>query len=352
MKTITVHASRIYDVRVGQGLLSGTGETLRALGAGSRVALVSDDNVFPLYGERAEKSLTQAGFTVLRFVFPAGEKSKNLAVYGALLNAMCEAGLSRFDTVAALGGGVVGDLAGFAAATYQRGAGFIQLPTSLLAAVDSSVGGKTAVDLTAGKNQVGAFYQPMAVLCDTDVFATLPEEEVQNGAAEVVKTAMIADAALFETLEREPARVISEETVARCVAVKRDHVEKDERDLGVRMMLNFGHTFGHAVEAVSGYTVPHGRAVAMGMAAVARAAHAMGYCDESVARRLTALLEKAGLPTALPYSAEDLARAAGTDKKSAGDQVRLIVPRAIGRCDILSVEKSALSDWLKAGGAR
>ncbi|MBP5617852.1 MAG: 3-dehydroquinate synthase, partial [Clostridia bacterium] len=299
MKTVTVHASRTYDVRVGSGLLAQAGETLRALGAGEKVMLVSDSNVFPLYGSAAEGALESTGFTVTPFVIPAGETSKNLENYGALLNAMCEAGLSRSDTVVALGGGVVGDLAGFAAATYQRGTGLVQLPTSLLAAVDSSVGGKTAVDLPAGKNQVGCFYQPQAVLCDVDTFATLPEAEVSNGCAEIVKYAMIADADLFARLEGAPVRENYEEIVARCVAIKRDYVEADEKDNGLRMMLNFGHTVGHAVEAVSGYAIPHGQAVAIGMVAITRAAAQQGDCAPEVAERLTALLKAAGLPTEL-----------------------------------------------------
>ena len=351
MKTVTVRASRTYDVRVGSGLLAQTGAVLRALGAGEKVMLVSDSNVYPLYGAAVEKALESAGFAVSRFVLPAGETSKNLTNYGALLNAMCEAGMGRCDTVAALGGGVAGDLAGFAAATYQRGTGLIQLPTSLLAAVDSSVGGKTAVDLPAGKNQVGAFYQPQAVLCDVGTFATLPETEVRNGAAEIVKYAMIADADLFSLLEEAPVSAHYEEIVARCVAIKRDFVEADERDLGLRMMLNFGHTVGHAVEAASKYEIPHGQAVAIGMAAITRAAVAGGRCAPAVEERLTALLKGIGLPTELPYGAETLSEIAITDKKSAGDAIRLILPREIGKCEIVPVDKGALCSLLKAGGA-
>ena len=351
MKTVTVHASRTYDVRVGGGLLAQTGETLRALGAGHKVMLVSDTNVFPLYGTAVEASLAAAGFATFRFVFPAGEASKNLETYGALLNALCEGGFSRSDTVAALGGGVVGDLAGFAAATYQRGMGLIQLPTSLLAAVDSSVGGKTAVDLTAGKNQAGAFYQPQAVLCDVDTLATLPAAEYRNGCAEIVKYAMIADAALFDRLEGASVSANYEAVIARCVEIKRDFVEADEHDTGRRMMLNFGHSFGHAIETLSGYATPHGQAVAMGMAAITRAAAQKGDCDAAVAERLTALLMRIGLPTALPCPADTMARVMLTDKKNAGDSLNLILPRAIGRCEIRAVAHAALTDWLKAGGA-
>ena len=351
MTSVTVQASRTYEVKIGRGLLAQTGETLRSLGAGHKVMLVSDTNVYPLYGAAVEASLAAAGFAVIPFVFPAGEASKTLSTYGALLDALCEKGFSRSDTVAALGGGVVGDLAGFAAATFQRGMGLIQLPTSLLAAVDSSVGGKTAVDLTAGKNQVGAFYQPQAVLCDVDTLATLPEAEYRNGCAEIIKYAMIADAALFDRLEGAPVSDDFESVIGRCVAIKRDFVEADEKDKGLRMMLNFGHSFGHAIETLSGYATPHGQAVAMGMAAITRAAAKRGDCDEGVVARLEALLASTGLPSTLPYPAADMARVMLTDKKNAGDALNLILPRAIGKCEIRAVAHTALGDWLTAGGA-
>jgi len=390
MQTVTVHASRQYDVVIGQGLLQqagrriaaaigcavpddmipetagpGTGADLKGEGRkpgpkaaglqeptrGKTAMLVSDDRVYALYGETVRTSLENAGFRVLDFVFPHGEASKNLQTYGALLGRMCAGHMSRTDVVAALGGGVTGDLAGFAAATYQRGTGFVQIPTSLLAAVDSSVGGKTAVDLPEGKNQAGCFYQPSLVLCDTNTLDTLPEEEYKNGCAEIIKYGMIGDRDFFFTLLKSPVREHYEDVIARCVAMKRDVVEQDEFDTGLRMLLNFGHTFGHAVEACSAYSVPHGQAVAIGMASIARAACRFGFCTGDVPETVGKILDAYGLPTELPYRAQALADAALSDKKAQGGSIRLIVPAEIGRCLIEKVSREDLTQWLRAGGA-
>ena len=352
MKTIRIDASRSYDVVIGPGLLAEAGRRIAALTGRVRAMVVSDDRVFPLYGEKLMDSLRAAGLETAQFIFPQGEQEKNLATYGRLLEELCRLRFTRSDLIVALGGGVVGDLAGFAAATYQRGIPFVQLPTTLLAAVDASVGGKTAVDLAGGKNQAGAFYQPALVLCDTDCLRTLTEEEYRCGCAEIIKYAMIGSPELFEELAQTPVRDRYEDVIAACVAMKRDFVQADEYDIGARMLLNFGHSFGHAAEACSGYTLPHGLAVAMGMAAMTRSAAAAGICPAETADALLGLLRTYGLPTELPYPAEALAEAARADKKAAGENLRIVVPEAVGRCRIESIPAGELLLWLRRGGIK
>lgn len=348
MVSVQVNAQKEYRVLIGAGLLKEVPEKLSEITGSKHLMLVSDDNVWGLYGENLKKKLADAGYKTETFVFPHGEASKNLSVYGELLQAMCDAHLTREDPVLALGGGVVGDLAGFAAATYQRGVPLVQLPTSLLAAVDSSVGGKTAVDLPNGKNQVGAFYQPSLVVCDTDSFATLPETEYRNGCAEIIKYAMLdGDGELFGLLSEKPVKERYEQIVGRCVSIKRDFVEKDEFDRGLRMLLNLGHTVGHGIEACSGYEIPHGQAVAAGMAAIARGAVKKGCFDADSAKKLITLIKAYGLPTELPYTKEELAAKAASDKKNTTDAMRIIVPESIGNCRILKIPTAEFPEWFE-----
>ena len=352
MKTVTVKAGKGYEVRIGRGLLPEIGKQIGAVSDAKRVMIVSDDNVYPLYGDIVAESLAKAGYVTDRFVFPNGEESKNLTVYGELLTKLCDAGLTRDDLLVALGGGVVGDLAGFAAATYRRGIPFVQIPTTLLAAVDSSVGGKTAVDLPNGKNQAGAFYQPVLVLCDPDTLRTLPEEEYKNGCAEIIKYGVLDGMELFSKLASKPVCSQYEEIIERCVSIKRDYVEADEFDRGQRMLLNLGHTIGHAVEACSDYRIPHGQGVAIGMAAIARASAKYGLCSPETAENVTALIQKYGLPTEFPpYSVTELAAAAGSDKKNTGASMRLVIPEAIGKCTVHTIPATEFPDWLRKGGA-
>ena len=247
MKTVSVHASRSYEIRIGRGLLQGAGEQIRAVTDAKKVMLVSDDAVWPLYGGAVRRSLETAGLTVCSFVFPHGESSKCACTYLELLDALCAQQLTRKDAIAALGGGVAGDLAGFAASTYLRGIGFIQIPTTLLAMVDSSVGGKTAIDLPAGKNLAGTFYQPWLVLCDPDCLTTLPEEIFRDGCAEVIKYAVLGNAPFFDDLRAGSAHAQLEHIIETCVTMKRDIVAQDEFDRGQRQLLNLGHTFGHGI---------------------------------------------------------------------------------------------------------
>ena len=350
MEMLHVTASRNYDILIGRALLKDAGALLAETGALNTAVVVSDDNVFPLYGEAVMKSLEKAGARVLSFVFPHGEHSKNLKTYAELMEFLCAQRAGRNDLLVALGGGVVGDLTGFAAATYQRGMRYAQIPTTLLAAVDSSIGGKTAVDLIGGKNQAGCFYQPVRVICDEDTLKTLPAEEMRCGMAEVIKYGVIGDRALFDCVKRDGLSAPMGYVIKTCAAMKRDIVARDEFDRGERMQLNLGHTFGHAAEKCSGYSILHGQAVAMGLAAITRAAVKKGYCDEATLTDTLETLKICGLPTEIDYPLDDMAAAALSDKKATGKGVRLIVPEGIGKCAIVEVTADGVKDWMQAGG--
>lgn len=343
MKTVTVNASKQYDIKIGPGLIKTLGQEAAALGKASGICIVSDSNVFPLWGSKAEESLKNAGFHVISFVFPAGEESKSGITYLNLLNFLAQARLTRSDLIVALGGGVVGDLAGFAAATYLRGIRFIQVPTTLLAAVDSSVGGKTAIDLPAGKNLAGAFCQPSLVLCDTDTLNTLPEEIFRDGCAEVIKYGVLYDESFFNYLIEAGIEFDREKVIARCVELKRDVVMEDEFDTGARMKLNLGHTIGHGVEASSNFGLSHGKSVAIGMAIVARASG----CPD--AQRIIGCLKRFGLPTSTEYPAETLYNCALSDKKRSGGTVNLIIPVNVGHCEIVPTPVDKLQSFIEAG---
>ncbi len=350
MKRITVNASNTYEILIERGLLSSAGaHCLSALGGKPcRLCVVTDDNVAPLYLPRLSDSLRADGFEVLPFVIPHGEASKSTDTLVSLLEFMAENRLTRADAAVALGGGVVGDLCGFAAAVYLRGIPFIQIPTTLLAAVDSSVGGKTAVDLRAGKNLAGAFHQPSLVLCDPDTLQTLSPQVFSDGCAEVIKYSVINDRPFFDLLKGGiHARI--EEVIARCVVNKARVVEGDEFDRGQRQLLNLGHTLGHAVERCSELTISHGSAVAMGMVLVTRAAVALGLCPEGDLSELVELLRSEGLPTECPYSARELCDAALTDKKRMGDTLTLIVPFGIGESRLYPIEVGQLLDFVRKG---
>ena len=349
MTVIEVSASKTYPVMIGAGLLPELGAKTAALGNVKKVCLVSDSNVWPLYGAAADTSLHLAGLQTCAFVFPAGESSKNGETFLELLNFLAENHLSRSDVLVALGGGVVGDLTGFAAACYLRGIRFIQVPTTVLAAVDSSVGGKTAIDLSAGKNLAGAFWQPSFVLCDINTLNTLPMEVFRDGCAEVIKTAVLFDEPLFMTLVRDGLGFDREAVIAACVGHKRDIVAADEFDRGQRNLLNLGHTFGHAVERLSDFTVSHGKAVAIGTAMAARAAVRSGLCGQGTATRIMWLLEKFGLPIFPGNSPAELAQAALSDKKRSGDTINLILPETIGKCAIRPVPTLELETIMQAG---
>ncbi|MBE6958848.1 MAG: 3-dehydroquinate synthase [Ruminococcaceae bacterium] len=349
MNIVKVNASTSYEVKIGAGLLSSLGAEVAAVAKAQIAAIVSDSNVWPLYGETVAKSLGNSGFSVVSYVFPAGESSKNGSTYLSVMNFLAQNHITRSDCLIALGGGVVGDLTGFAAATYLRGIAFIQVPTTLLAAVDSSVGGKTAIDLECGKNLVGAFYQPKLVLCDTDTLNTLPDDTFRDGCAEVIKYGILYDARLFAHLQEKGLAFDREAVITRCVELKRDVVAEDEFDTGSRMKLNLGHTIGHGVEAGSHYTVSHGKAVAIGMAIVSRAAEKEGICDECTKNSIVEILKQFGLPTDTEFSAKLLYSAALSDKKRTGGTVNLIVPETIGRCVIRPTPVETLKTFIQEG---
>ncbi len=327
MKKVTVHASKSYDCLIGSGLLAECGPRFAAFGGSDKIMLVTDDKVASYYLETCENHLRQAGFRVYTFVIENGEKSKNSDSYLRLLNTLAEHHFTRTDSIAALGGGVVGDLSGFAAATFLRGIRYFQIPTSLLAMVDSSVGGKTAIDLPAGKNLAGAFYQPSLVLCDTDTLDTLEDQIFREGCAEIIKYAVIGDEALFASLEKTGVGFDRESVIARCIEMKKDIVETDEFDTGKRQLLNFGHTIGHAVERCSGLSIRHGQAVAIGMALMAKT-----LLPAAVAKRLIDLLRQFGLPVSCDFPAEQIFDAIRSDKKRKGNSLTLVVPERIGNC--------------------
>lgn len=349
MRTIHVTASTEYNVKIGSGLLPTLGAELSQVCKVGVAAIISDSNVWPLYGEAAAAALEAAGYRTVHYVFPAGEASKNGSTYLAILNFLAENHITRSDCIVALGGGVVGDISGFAAATFLRGIAYIQVPTTLLAAVDSSVGGKTAIDLDAGKNLAGAFYQPRLVLCDTDLLTTLPDSIFRDGCAEVIKYGVLYDEALFADLLRDGLEFDAETVIARCVELKRDVVAQDEFDTGARQKLNLGHTIGHAVEALSDFTISHGQAVAIGMAIIAGAAVKYGICSGETQSQILSILGKFNLPSSTNRTAQELFEAALSDKKRLGAAVTLVVPEGIGKCSLRPTKVDELKDFIKAG---
>jgi len=344
---VHVNAGRGYDVTVGRGLLARAASLVPADERTVRVVIVADEITEDLFMDQVMASFMGAGYEVSSFVFQHGETSKRIHAYASIVEHLAARRLSRSDLVVALGGGVVGDLAGFAAATYMRGCRFVQIPTTLLAAVDSSVGGKTGIDLDAGKNLVGAFYQPEAVICDVECLDSLPDAEFANGLAEALKYGVLCDEELFELLQRDP-RGQAQELVARCVDIKRRYVEADEREAGDRRFLNLGHTFGHAIEKASDYTVAHGSAVAMGMVMAARYAASRGMAAPGLVVQIAGALEACGLPTAADLPEGQLARAALSDKKRQGQSIVFVLPRAVGSCVLVPVP---LADVPAAFGA-
>ena len=340
--------SKSYYVHIGRGLLDCVGSL--APRARGKAMLVCDSNIAPLYAKRAEASLAAAGFEPYTHVFPAGEQSKCASVLFEVLGDMARNRLTRSDTVFALGGGVTGDLAGLAASLYMRGIGLVQVPTSLLASVDSSVGGKTAVDLPEGKNLVGTFCQPDMVICDTETFSTLPPEQIANGFGEIIKTGMIRDAGLFEAAAAPQIDTAHlESLVHRCVRIKRDVVCADEREGGLRRILNFGHTFGHAVEKCAGFTLPHGFCVAIGMAMITRACVKRGICPRGTLEALIAALHARGLPTTTRFCTQELFDAMMADKKRASDSLALVLPLGIGKVECRKVPLDEARAFLADG---
>ena len=362
MKRISIKTSRPYDMVIGSGVLGDAAAYVQEVTGPCRAALVCDSNVAGLYAGIVSESLADAGFDVTLVEFPAGEENKTLESYCAIMEQIARAGLSRSDIVIALGGGVTGDMAGFAAATYLRGVRYIQMPTTYLAAVDSSVGGKTAVDLGKGKNLCGAFWQPSLVLCDISTFRTLSPSEMLDGSAEAYKSAMIADEELAPHVKKVMTDLMETEgeitgemsdalelVVERSVQVKRSIVEHDEHDTGERQLLNFGHTFGHSIEKLSDYAIPHGHAVARGMVCEARAAHKLGYTDYDAADKITRDLTEMGFDLEIPYDAEKILSVAKGDKKVRTSSITVVYPDSPGKCALRTIPLEELPAYIDAG---
>lgn len=341
-RIVPVRASGSYDITIGSGILGASGEIIGRIKKNCRAVIVTDSNVDKLYAGVVSDSLEKAGFETDKYVFPAGEKSKNAATFVDILEYLAGRKITRSDLVVALGGGVVGDVAGFAASCYLRGVDFVQIPTTLLAAVDSSVGGKTAIDLDAGKNLAGAFYQPISVICDTETFKTLPEKEIACGFSEVIKYGVLFDEGFFKALSDGSMKM--QEIVEKCVTFKRDVVEKDEFDNGERRLLNLGHTAAHGIEKVSGYSLTHGQAVAAGMVMAAKISRNLGVCKDETIKDIEAMLSKYNLPISYDITSRELCEAALSDKKRQSGVLTLVLPERIGKCVLYDVDVHKLEE--------
>ena len=344
IKTVRVNASKSYDVLIGRGILNSVGSYLKKVLKPCKIALITDDTVNALYSDTVIKSINDNGFDAVKFVFPHGEESKNLNTYGQILSFLAESGITRTDAVVALGGGVVGDMAGFAAATYLRGIKYVQVPTTLLAQIDSSVGGKTAIDLPQGKNLVGAFCQPQVVLCDVDALLTLPKEIYKDGMGETAKYAVL-DKKVFDLVTAGEYDI--EELVYLSVDYKRRVVEADEFEGGMRKLLNLGHTPAHGIEKLSEYTISHGKAVGMGLKIILKASLSHGNISNEEYQKLIAAVEKCIDDNVCPYDIEDICEAAMFDKKRSGDSITVMTVHGVGDVRELKLKVNELSGYLK-----
>ncbi len=342
-KIIRVNASKSYDVIIGNGLLEISGELIKKVVSPCKIAIVTDDIVDGLYAKTLENSLKNMGYTVVKYVFKNGEKSKNIKVYGEILGFLAKNQLTRTDALVALGGGVVGDMAGFSAATYLRGIKYVQIPTTLLSQVDSSVGGKTAIDLPEGKNLVGAFCQPNLVICDIDTLKSLPDKILKDGMGEVVKYAILDKDifALLDDLEYD-----LRDLVYMCIDYKRRVVETDEFESGMRKLLNFGHTPAHGIEKLSEYTISHGNAVAMGANIIIENSYKHNLITENDYKKALAVLQKCVGKTEIPYSVSEIMQMALFDKKRSGDYISLMMAFGIGDVREVKLSVNELKDYI------
>ena len=348
MEKVLVKASTSYEILIDKGILDNTGEYVRAVKSSGKAAIITDDNVDKFYGERVLKSLEQAGFSPKKYVFPHGEASKNHTTLLGIYDFLAENGYTRSDFIVALGGGVVGDTAGFAAATYMRGIDFIQIPTTVVSQADSSVGGKTAVDIGGGKNLVGAFHQPRLVICDTDTLNTLTPEFFSDGMAEVVKHGMIKSRELFDILSTKDIKENIVDIMRRNVTIKGQVVENDEREKGERMLLNFGHTLAHALEKYYDFTgLTHGCAVAGGMSMFTHIAERRGMCRTGVADKLDELLKKCGLPITDNAPMDELFKISLGDKKHLASGMNIVICSDIGESKVVRMSVDEYADFLK-----
>lgn len=346
MKNVIVNGKSKYEILIGDSLLNLAGEYIRKVTNAKTAAIITDDIVDSLYGESVETSLKNSGFDVVKFVFKNGEASKNINTFSDILEFLADNHITRTDVIIALGGGVVGDIAGFAAGSFLRGIDYVQIPTTLLSAVDSSVGGKTAIDLKSGKNLAGLFYSPKLVICDFSTLSTLSDAIFSDGMAEVIKYAVLFDNNFFEFLINENAKKNLESIIEKCVTFKRDIVENDEFEKGKRALLNFGHTIGHAIEKCSSFSISHGSAVAIGMAMISKSAFKMGNSDEDVTEKVIEILKKYDLPFKTEFKASELYEIMLVDKKCDSNFITLILPKKIGECEMVKVSKENLINYI------
>lgn len=347
MRTVKVDTSSPYDINIGRGLIKNIGPLVKNVAEAEKITVITDTNVEKYYAEKVISSLKNNGFDTSLFVYEAGEKSKNLDTIKNMYSHMADFRMSRKDIVVALGGGVCGDMAGFAAATYMRGIDFVQIPTSLLAQVDSSVGGKTGVDIAQGKNLVGAFHQPILVIIDLDTLKTLPEYYINDGMAEVIKYGCIKDSALFKTLEDKNALEIIDDVIERCVSIKRDVVNRDEKEAGERMLLNFGHTLGHSLEKIYNFEgLSHGQAVAVGMVMITKASEKALLTEKGTLERIISLCKKYNLPVSDNADVNEIINYCASDKKAGGGNVNLVLLKKIGESFIRKTPLDELSSFI------
>lgn len=351
MQKITVAGSSGYDILIDNGIIDNVGQLTKEVSSAKRVMIISDTNVLPLYGEAVKTSLTAAGFEVFSFVFPAGEASKTLDTVNDMIKALCEAHFTRTDLVVALGGGVTGDMAGFASTIYLRGIDFIQIPTTLLSQVDSSVGGKTGCDTSFGKNLIGAFHNPLRVIIDTQTLKTLPVRYKNDGMGEIIKYGCIRSAQLFGKLKgADCVDDIMTDVIYECVDIKRRIVENDFTEQGERVLLNFGHTLAHAIEKYYGFSgIAHGEAVGIGMLVITRASEKVGYTEKGCACEIENLLKKYGLPVKCDISAEKVAEIMLHDKKCRGNSIKLVLIKTIGEAFTVTLPADELCNFFAEG---
>lgn len=345
MKEFSISTSSPYTIYTDKGLLTKVGTYIEKFFPQCKVAVITDSNVNPLYSDTILKSLKAKGFTATKIVFSAGEHSKNITTYGNILEALSVDGLTKSDIILALGGGVVGDMAGFAASTYLRGISYVYVPTTYLAAVDSSIGGKTSINLPSGKNLAGSYWQPSLVLIDPEVFQTLPELKIMDGIAEAIKHSVVSDASLMKHILEHDYNYVIE----RSISIKRSIVEADETSKGLRQLLNFGHTIAHGIEKVSSYSVSHGHAVAKGMVLEARSAYNSGLTDIDISKDLVEIFTSLGFDMSLDYTVEQLLPYALLDKKISNGVINMVIPESIGKCRLHKLYLNELEDFIASG---
>lgn len=344
MNKIVVNASREYDILIEHGLIYNCGKKAAERFDPCSVCVITDDVVNRLYSDYVIESLNNAGFKASRIIFPSGEHSKSLSTYSNIMESMAESGFDRSDMVLALGGGVVGDVAGFVAATYMRGVKYIQMPTTYLSAIDSSVGAMVSVNLFHGKNLAGSFWQPSLVMSDPDVLKSLPHNEKICGMAEAIKTGAVSDKSIIEHVLTDDYPYV----VERCLSIKKSMIEADEMATGLQLLLEFGHTIGMAIEKLSDFSMPHGIAVAKGMVAESKAAFRTGLTDADIAAELTKILAGIGIDTLIPYTSDEIYNVALNDSKIEDGRITVVIPEKIGKCRLCRLQIEDLKDFITA----